>query len=82
MKYATERTFGGQRASLGCAVVVKQHCMHVEAGIVSAVCDDDSIEIYCLSLNERHDHLTFISTKTEEDTNALPDDSWAWPVRV
>lgn len=82
MKYATEKTFDGQRASVGRAVVVKQFGMHAEAGIVSAICDDDSIEIYCLSLNDRHDDFTFVSTKTEDDINALSEGAWTWPVRV
>lgn len=82
MKYATEKTFDGQRASLGRLVVVCRHGMSIESGVVTAVWDNDIVEVRALATDVLLTDYKFVPTKTEECVNSLPEGSWTWPVRV
>lgn len=80
-KFATDRTFDGQRASLGRIVVVRFVDSEPEAGIVTVITDDDDVYVRGFS-SMRAKAVLFASAKTEESCIALPENSWTWPVRV
>lgn len=88
MKFATEKTFDGQRASLGKVVVMRDKHIELVAGMVVKIDNDYGDErVYVESMERsRSDNdirlLKFVATKTEEDINALPEGAWTWPVRV
>ena len=82
MKYATERTFDGQRASLGRTVIVRFKRQDLEAGVVTSIMGNDDVALRGLESERRSCVVTFIQTKTEDDIRRLPEGSWTWPVRV
>jgi len=81
MKYATEITFDGQRASLGRAVVVRTRDGDLEAATITTITSKDDVMMcgFNVDISSRY---SFIPTKTEDDINALPEGAWTWPVRV
>jgi hypothetical protein len=83
MKYATTKTFDGQRASLGRVVIARSCGGILEGGMIVALTDDDE-RVFVRLLDSAYvsSCLAFVPTKTEEDINALPEGSWTWPVRV
>lgn len=80
-KYASERVFGGQRASVGRVVVVrKEHELFV--GLIDNIYDDDGVLIVTPQDNDQSSEFSFVETKTAEDVEKMPEDSWTWPPRV
>lgn len=87
MKYATTRTFDGQRARVGMVVVVRDRQLDIVAGIIARVdveYGEDRVVIAELDapMAEARDSMRFVPTKTESDINALPENAWTWPVAV
>jgi hypothetical protein len=88
MKYATTRTFDGQRARVGMIVVMRDKNFELVAAMVVKIDNDYGDErVYVESMERsRSDNdirlLKFVPTKTEADINALPEGSWTWPVAV
>lgn len=81
--YASEEKFGGQRASVGRAVVLRDDAGdEVEAGVVTLIPADRRMTITSSLSGVDFEDLTFVETKTEAEVDALPPKSWTWPVRV
>ncbi len=89
MKYATDKTFGGQRASLGRTVILVLGGAPY-AGVIAAINEDDTIQFRDLDPEPGEDRgwgtgedgLMFVDVKTEADLLAAPNRSWCWPPPV
>jgi len=86
-KYASDKTYGGQRASVGRVVVVATPYagrVVLRAGIISSILGDGdtpAIEV----IGEDTDGKivgTFVETRTGADAEAMPAGSWSWPPRL
>jgi len=81
--YASEEKFGGQRASVGRTIVLRDGLDEdVEAGVVTKIRSDGMINITSSYSGVDYNEFQFVETKTEADVDALPPRSWTWPVRV
>lgn len=85
--YATKNSgpFGGQRASLSRSVILHgAEDDPIEPGVITQIDPLENEQITITSSFNGVDHvgLTFVETKTEADVEALPAQSWTWPVRV
>jgi hypothetical protein len=81
--YASKDPKGGQRPSVGRAVVIRPEGEAlVEAATITRIPNDDSIEITSMYDGREYGDLTFVETRTEADIEALPPNAWTWPVRV
>ena len=82
--YATKQSFGGQRASLGRAVIFKSDGVPFAGTIAAIDTDADHPNIVPIgSLNGRTVRaLRFHETRSEADLDAMPTDCWTWPPRL
>jgi hypothetical protein len=81
-KYATEKTFAGQRASIGRVVLVKMG-EQLGAGIITAIQrNEDRPWIMPLDGGPQTNRLEFHHAQTEQGAEDMPDGRWTWPPRV
>lgn len=93
-KYATEQKFGGQRASVGRAIVLatRKHdgkegtCLR--AGTIRAVSSSQDLPYIVVDgepgdlVNKDDLGWKFVETRTESEVEAMPFGSWTWPPRI
>jgi hypothetical protein len=81
--YASKEPFGGQRASVGRVVVMRDGLDDdVEAGVITRIPTTGRMVITSSYSGGDYDGLSFVETKTEADVDKLPPGAWTWPVRV
>lgn len=91
MRYATKQAFGGQRASVGRDVTVKDHGDILAAKVVGVSGDDLPIlRIFGRmgsgsedgGANHHREEISFADVRAEADIEKAPATCWFWPPRV
>jgi hypothetical protein len=84
--YATKKTFGGQRASLGRPVIVSDDSEgRIVPGTITRIggtTDEPVLTITSLYDGCDVENIVFVETTTEEEVARIPPYSWTWPVLV
>lgn len=83
--YASTKTFAGQRASLGrVAILHAADDDPIEPGVITQIDEQEKEALTITSSFDGRDHVgfAFVETRTEEEVEKLPANSWTWPVRV
>jgi hypothetical protein len=81
--YATKQAFGGQRASIGRVVVIRDLDGTLAAGMIDLIYEDtDRPRIVRVDSGVSMPGLKFCEAKDEEAVRNLPPDTWTWPPRV
>lgn len=88
--YATKQAFGGQRASVGRDVTVKDHGVLHAAKIVGVNEYDDLpiLRIFARvgcedsGANHHREEISFAEVRSEADIAEAPATCWFWPPRI
>ncbi len=86
-RYASKKSYGGQRASVGRVVVVARAVttsgrVELRAGVIATILPSGEPSIDVIGLADAWQEAPFVETKTTSDVEAMPAGSWTWPPRV